>query len=193
MRKSKRYQLALILSAEPDGNTIGWDRDKPTGQIEARAAVIDTTKTQDCCTDRGDWESFAFVYDSKERGIRDYEDFRFFSWFYRETLSAYGDRPQFNAGSFVDLDDATRYARVLKSIDRKLAKIRKTRGYCVDVVDHLGRVAEAIGADCFTVPTTEEGRMLSGYHNRCLSIGDGLYWLRRRLDELKIETPADVT
>lgn len=190
MKKTKRYRLALILSAEPDGNTIGYDRDHPSGQIEARAAVIDTTKSKGCETDLGDWESFHFVYDDKT--IRDYEDFRFFAWFYRETLSTYGDRPQFNGGSFIDLDEATRYARVLKMIDKKLAKVREARGYCVDVVDYLGRVAEAIGADCFVVACTPEAREMGGYRNRCLSIGDGLNWLRRRLQELKIESPSTV-
>jgi len=191
MKTKKRYQLALILSAEPDGITIGWDSDKPTGQIEARAAVIDTQTTKDNETDRGDWECFDFVYDDKERAIRQYKDFRFFSWFYRETLQAYGDRPQFNGGSFIDLEEATRYARVLKAIDRKLNKIRVARGYPADVVDYLGRVAEAIGVDCFVVACTPEGREMSGYRNRCISVGDGLNWLRRRLDELKTE-PAEV-
>lgn len=187
MAKAKptpRYNLALLVEAVADNGGLN---ERPTGRLEARAVAIDTHERAHDDSPAGNVEGVSFVYDDDCRWIRDFDSFRFHSWFYRDDLRPYGNRPQFDAGSYVDLDDAERFHRVLKAIDKALAKLNSARGYIVDLADHLGRVAEAIGAESIIFRNDLARESRSGYKYRVLPIGDGINSVRSRLEELRIK------
>lgn len=83
------------------------------------------------------------------------------------------------------VQDAEAHARTLKTIDRKLEKLANEYGRPTTFGQHLLRIAKAIGAKAFVLPSkhNDPNRFYANRSYRIEDLKTGAYWVDTRVNE----------
>jgi hypothetical protein len=94
----------------------------------------------------------------------------------------------------VELREAERMAKTLKTIHARMEKADQTYGRPATFGAYLARVAVAIGADTFIRPDgPQRGWSYAENGQRVMSIGDGVYHIDRMIQKWAEPAPAEVS